>query len=116
MTRVITRYAPAKVGFAACAVGPELRAAVSYLAGQAMAYAIGISPQHPSSYLKGFEVNVEVVPDIPFRKRGLPMARVAGAVVNKADSAIIVEVGGADIPSHRVLTNTLSWLELVADE
>lgn len=103
-------------GIARCAVGPELRDAVSSIAREAMGYAQLIAPPDSRRYLAGFSTDVEIVPDIPFRVRGEPMARWAGRVVNDSSSAILVEVGDNQSGDGRVLRRTLEWIELVAGD
>lgn len=95
-----------------CASGPELRAAVTTIASQAKPYAEATSPEGFEGYEYQFEVDVEVVPDIPFRKRGEPMERVSAFLVNQSRLAVLVEVGSKSSEPYRILTRTLKLIEL----
>jgi hypothetical protein len=109
--RVITRYDPNKSGIQRIAVGLELRAAVTSIAEQAKGFAELTSPSGFEGYEYQFEVDVDVIPDIPNRRQGEPMARVAAAVVNQSRLATLVEVGGKNSEEYRVLTRTLKWID-----
>lgn len=112
-------YQPDKPSIAKCAVGPELHHAVSSIVHAAIGYAELIAPNDEGEYQASFFVDVQVVPDIPFRVRGTPMARWSGRVGNDSRHAILVEVGGGNgdrfTADHRVMRRTLDWIELVAD-
>lgn len=109
-------YEPSKTGIAKIAVGPEMKHAVGDLAGHALIFAELIAPNDSNEYQAAFSTDVLVVPDIPYRVRGVPMARWAGRVINSSPHAIFVEIGGASTRDHRVMRRTLDWLELVADD
>lgn len=111
-----TGYDHSKSGTAACAVGPEIRHAVSDVVERAIGYAQLIAPNDSTEYQRSFDTDVVIVPDISFRVRGEPMARWSGRVVNHSEHAILVEVGGKATPDYRVMRRTLEWIELVADE
>lgn len=104
-------------GMARCAVGPELRKAVTEVTGYALDFAQLIAPSDSSEYQRGFRSGVRVIPDFPDRLGGdPPMARWGGFVQNVADDAVIVEVGAKATRSYRVLGRTLQWLESIADD
>lgn len=111
-----TGYEPNRASIARCAVGPELHHAISAITEHARVFAELISPNDSSEYQASFTTEVHVVPDIPFRQRGEPMARWAGEVANISDHAILVEVGGQHTPDYRVMRRTLEWIELVAHD
>lgn len=112
-------FEPDKLGIARCAVGPELRHAVSSIVHEAILYAELIAPNDEGEYQASFRTDVIVVPDIPYRVQGEPMARWSGRVVNDSRHAILVEAGGGNGPrftaDHRVLRRTLQWIETVTD-
>ena len=97
-----------------CASGFELRKAVTQIGNEAKAFAKSTSPDGFEGYEHQFEVDVEVVPDIPFRREGVPMERVAAFVVNHSRLATLVEVGGQYSENYRILTRTLKWIEMQA--
>jgi hypothetical protein len=104
-------------GIARCAVGPELHHAVSTVTRHALDFAELIAPSDSQEYQAGFRSGVHVIPDFPNRQLpNPPMARWGGYVQNVARDAIIVEVGAKATRRYRVLTRTLEWLELVADD
>jgi hypothetical protein len=97
-----------------CASGFELRAAVTSIALGAQAFAESTSPDGFEGYEHQFEVDVEVVPDIPYRRRGEPMERVSAFLVNQSRLAVLVEVGGKFSEPYRILTRTLKWIDMQA--
>lgn len=97
-----------------CASGFELRAAVTKIANEAKAFAESISPEGFEGYEHQFEVDVEVVPDIPYRREGEPMERVSAFLVNQARTAVLVEVGSKFSDEYRIMRTTLKWIELQA--
>jgi hypothetical protein len=104
-------------GIARCAVGPELRYAVSDVTRNALEFAQLIAPSDTTGYQNGFRSGVEIIPDFPNRQGGdPPMARWGGHVQNISSAAIVVEVGAQKTRPYRVLGRTLEWLELVADD
>ncbi len=111
---VVRRYDPNRSELERCASGPELRRAVTTIATQAKVFAESTSPEGFEGYEYQFEVDVEVVPDIPFRREGLPMERVSAFLVNQSRLAVLVEVGGKNSESYRILTRTLKWLDMQA--
>lgn len=111
-----TGYGPDKPGLAKCAVGPELHHAVSEIVHGAIAFAELIAPDDSTEYQRSFFTDVKVVPDIPYRVHGEPMARWSGRVGNSSDHAIIVEVGGNHTHDHRIMRRTLQWIEMVSDD
>jgi hypothetical protein len=109
-------YEPDKLGMAKCAVGPELKGALSTIVGEAIFYAELSAPNDTSEYQSSFFTEVIVVPDIPYRVQGEPMARWSGRIGNKARHAILVEVGdGRGNLDYRVMRRTLEWIEVVSD-
>lgn len=109
--RTIVRYDPDKEGMTRIACGLELRAAVTSIATQAKGYAELVSPEGFEGYEFQFEVDVEVVPDIPRRKQGEPMERVAAFLVNQSRLAVLVEVGSKNSEEYRILTNTIKYID-----
>lgn len=113
--RTIVRYDPNKSGIQEIATGLALRSAVTSIARRAKVFAELISPDAPGfeGYLLQFDVDVDVIPDIPRRKRGVPMERVAATLVNQSRLAVLVEVGsqGRNVEEYRVLTRTLRWID-----
>jgi hypothetical protein len=109
-----------EAGIARCAVGGELHHAVGDIVREAVNYSRLISPADEGEYVASFSTDTQIVPDIPYRVRGEPMARWSGRVVNDSRHALLIEVGGGNnerfTPNHRVLRRTLEWIELVADE
>jgi hypothetical protein len=104
-------------GMACCAVGPELRHAVSEVTNFALEYAQLIAPSDSHEYQAGFRHGVRVVPDFPDRLGGdPPMPRWGGYVQNVAKDAVLVEVGAKATRRYKVLSRTLEWLELLADD
>lgn len=104
-------------GMARCAVGPELRVAVTQVTAQAMSYAEMIAPAGQPEYRSGFRTGVRVIPDFPDRfGSDPPMARWGGYVQNVASNAVTIEIGAKGERPYRVLTRTLDWLETVADD
>ena len=97
-----------------CASGPELRREVTGIARQAMAFAESTSPEGFEGYEFQFEVDVDVVPDIPFRRQGEPMERVSAFLVNQSRLAVLVEVGGRYSEDYRILRRTLRWIDMQA--
>jgi hypothetical protein len=109
-------FKPDKAGIARIAVGPELHHAISSAVNEAVVFAELIAPNDSSEYQASFFTDVLVVPDIPYRVRGEPMARWSGRVGNSSRHAIFVEVGASATRDHRVMRRTLEWIELVADD
>ncbi len=111
-------FEPDKEGIARCAVGPELRAAVSEIVHEAIIFSELIAPDDEGEYQASFFTDVLVVPDIPYRVIGEPMARWSGRVGNSSRHAILVEVGGGNgerfTNDHRVMRKTLEWIESTA--
>jgi hypothetical protein len=111
-------YEPDKLSIARCAVGPELHHAVSSIVREAIGYAELIAPNDEGEYQASFDTEVIVVPDIPYRVHGEPMARWSGRVLNRSRHAILVEVGGGNgnrfTADHRVMRRTLDWIESVS--
>jgi hypothetical protein len=97
-----------------CASGFELRREVTKIATAAKGFARSTSPDGFEGYQYQFEVDVEVVPDIPYRERGEPMERVSAFLVNQSRLAVLVEVGGKNSENFRILTRTLKWIEMQA--
>jgi hypothetical protein len=108
----VRRYDPNKSEIQRCASGFELRAAVTTIAEQAKAFAISTSPSGFEGYEQQFDVDVEVVPDIPHRQRGEPMERVSAFLVNQSRLAVLVEVGGKFSEQYRILGRTLKWIDM----
>lgn len=111
---IVRRYDPNRSELERCASGPALRSAVTAIAGQAKAFAESTSPDGFEGYQYQFEVDVEVVPDIPYRREGEPMERVSAFLVNQSRLATLVEVGGKYSANYRILTRTLKWIEMQA--
>lgn len=109
--RVITRYRPDRGGMAEIATGRELRIACVAIATKAKAYAQVIAPDGFQNYELQFDVEDDVIPDIPFRKRGEPMERVAAILINQSPLAVLVEVGSAKSEEYRIMRSTLRWIE-----
>jgi hypothetical protein len=111
-------YEPDREGLAQCAVGREIKRAVTTIVKEAIEYAQLIAPNDDGDYQRGFSTDVQIVPDIPYRVRGEPMARWSGRVVNSVPHAILVEVGSGRNGQfeHRVMRRTLEWIEMVADD
>lgn len=126
---VTFRYEPSKEGIARCAVGPELKHAVTSIARQALDYAELISPDGfetsgkvevgsggrmrdvaGGSYAGQFEVINEIMVGYPER---WPMNRHAAILVNNSPLAVLVEVGGAHSKDYRIMARTLDWIERV---
>jgi hypothetical protein len=106
-------------GIARCAVGPELRSAITAITGNALEFAQLIAPDDSGEYQAGFRSGVHEIPDMPFRVVDLPerhMARWAGYVQNVSRDAIIVEVGAKATRRYAILRRTLEWLEAVAED
>lgn len=109
--RVIVRYDPDKQGMTEIATGFHLRQAVTDIATKAKQIAQLTAPDGFEGYEYQFEVDVDVIPDIPRRRRGVPMERVAATLVNQSRLAVLVEVGGRNSEDYRILTRTLRWIE-----
>lgn len=113
-----TGYQPDRVSIARCAVGPEIHHALSRIVGGAIDYAQLIAPNDSGQYQSSFGTEVVLVPDIPYRVHGEPMARWSGRVVNTDPDAIYVEVGSAGAAVQhsgaRVMRRTLEWIESVS--
>jgi hypothetical protein len=113
-------YEPDKLSIARCAVGPELHHAIADIVREAIVYAELIAPNDEGEYQASFDTDVQVVPDVPFRVRGEPMARWSGRVVNHSRHAILVEVGGGNgnrfTADHRVMRRTLEWIDAVTND
>lgn len=97
-----------------CASGVELRKEVTKIAQSAKTFAESTSPEGFEGYEFQFEVDVEVVPDIPFRRQGEPMERVSAFLVNQSRLATLVEVGGKYSEDYRILRRTLKWIDMQA--
>ncbi len=110
----VHRYDPNKSEIQRCASGIELRKAVTEIAGRAKAFAEATSPEGFEGYEFQFEIDVEVVPDIPYRRQGEPMERVSAFVVNQSRLATLVEVGGKFSEPYRILGRTLKWIDMQA--
>lgn len=112
MTTIRVSYEPNRSSIAALAVSPHLQSICHQIGEKAMGYAVATSPSGFGGYAGQFELEDEIIPDIPFRKKGEPMARVSTNLVNKSELAVLVEVGRGDPrqQEYRVLTNTLHWL------
>ena len=111
---IVRRFDPNRSELERCASGFELRRAVTTIAEEAKVFAQMTSPDGFEGYEHQFEVDVEVVPDIPHRKRGEPMERVSAFLVNQSRLAVLVEVGGKFSDDYRILTRTLKWIEMQA--
>ena len=107
--RVRVRFVLDRKGIAACAVGPELRAAVHDIAASALPYAELISPVDTGDYATSWEVVDTIVTDIGHP----PMARVAAQLTNTSDHAVLVEVDTPNSPGHRVLARVLDWIDVL---
>lgn len=110
----VRRYDPNQSEIERCASGPQLRAAVTEIAHKAKQVAEMTSPDGFEGYEYQFEVDVEVVPDIPFRRQGEPMERVSAFLVNQSRLAVLVEVGGKFSEPYRILGRTLKWIDMQA--
>ncbi len=108
----VRRYDPNKSEIQRCASGLELRAAVTEIATKAKQIAEMTSPDGFEGYEHQFEIDVEVVPDIPYRRSGEPMERVSAFLVNQSRLAVLVEVGGKYSESYRILGRTLKWIDM----
>lgn len=109
--RVIMRYNPDKSGMAEVATGRELRIACVDIATKAKGYAELVSPEGFENYALQWDVEDDIIPDIPFRRKGEPMERVAAILVNQSPLAVLVEVGSQNSEEYRVLRNTLRWID-----
>jgi len=109
---VNVRYDPDKDGMREVATGFHLRRAVTQIANSAKAFAESTSPSGFEGYELQFEGDVECIPDIPRRRRGEPMERVAAALINQSRLAVLVEVGSSNSEEYRILTRTLRNIEL----
>lgn len=110
----VRRYDPNKSEIQRCASGFELRAAVTEIATKAKLVAEMTSPDGFEGYENQFEIDVEVVPDIPYRREGEPMERVSAFLVNQSRLAVLVEVGGKYSEPYRILNRTLRWIDMQA--
>ncbi len=106
-------YDPDKKGMARCAVGKELKGELLKLAGEAMKYAVSISPPRSRSknkqkvhYRDSFVLRRGLVHDIGHP----PMIRAAVRLMNLSPQAKIVEVGTERSPKYEVLQKTLDHL------
>ncbi len=120
------RFRLSRKGMAACAVGPELKAAVHDVAvTKAMPFAIAISPRSRAKhrhYADCFKVE-----DTFDDRLGNPdriRVRVAANLVNTSPKATAVEVGAEvqlhgqtyQTPAHWVLRHTLEFLHATSEQ
>ena len=110
----VRRFDPNKSEIQRCASGPALRAAVTEIAHKGKQIAEATAPEGFEGYEYQFEVDVEVVPDIPYRRQGEPMERVSAFLVNQSRLAVLVEVGGKNSEAYRILGRTLKWIDMQA--
>ncbi len=122
---VKTEYKRNRPGIAMVAMGDEIKAATKFIAYQAMAHAVSISPrsrrlgyyrhserEHPH-YQDSFQVDQYVEEEHGYPH---PWPRWAARVANVSVQAIVVEIGSSRNPAYRVLRKTLEFLDSTADK